>query len=234
MTADRRFLRTRIIRLSLALLLICSVASSLGFLNAQEKQDEKKDAADKDKKKDLPLEADRTIAFDTERRILDLARRGAGRKADRLRVAGGPLHAADGRRARRRGSWPGNMFDTQPRFSPDGSKHRVPLRPQRRREHLGREPRRQRSESDHQGQERLVTGRPNGRPTASTSSSRSRRRASRRHAAVALPRGWRQRRQSHRQARSGGSSIRSARRSAKTIASSTSPSAPRPAVSTTR
>ena len=121
MTAARRSSTIRIVRLSLALLMLSSVASSPGFLNAQEKQDDKKETADKDKKKDLPLETDRTIAFDTTEGSwisLDVAPDGRQIVFELL----GDLYTLpmEGGTATR--IMPGITFDSQPRYSPDGAR----------------------------------------------------------------------------------------------------------------
>ena len=121
MTANCRSRRVRMGRLSLAFLLIWSVAPSQGSSDAQEKQEDKKEAADKDKKKDLPLEPDRTIAFDTTEGSwisLDVAPDGRQIVFELL----GDLYTVpmEGGTATR--ILPGIMFDSQPRFSPDGSK----------------------------------------------------------------------------------------------------------------
>ncbi|MBA2259707.1 MAG: hypothetical protein H0W18_12500, partial [Acidobacteria bacterium] len=121
MTAVRRSYQVRLVRLSLALLMFWSVASSLGFLNAQEKQDDKKEAVDKDKKKALPLETDRTIAFDTTEGSwisLDVAPDGRQIVFELL----GDLYTLpmEGGTATR--IIPGITFDSQPRYSPDGAR----------------------------------------------------------------------------------------------------------------
>ncbi len=121
MTADRRSRRVRMGRLSLALLVIWSLAPSQGFSNAQEKQEDKKETADKDTKKDLPLEPDRTIAFDTTEGSwisLDVAPDGRQIVFELL----GDLYTVSMEGGAATRILPGIMFDSQPRFSPDGSK----------------------------------------------------------------------------------------------------------------
>ncbi|MCA1650651.1 MAG: hypothetical protein LC753_10345 [Acidobacteria bacterium] len=118
---DRRSRWVRMGRLSFALLLIWSFAPSRGFSSAQEKQEDKKEAADKDKKKELPLETDRTISFDTAEGSwisLDVAPDGRQIVFELL----GDLYTVpiEGGAAKR--ITPGIMFDSQPRFSPDGSR----------------------------------------------------------------------------------------------------------------
>lgn len=121
MTSDRRSSRVRIGRPSLAFLLIWFFALSPGFPTAQEKQDEKKETADKDKKKNLPLEPDRTISFDTTEGSwisLDVAPDGRQIVFELL----GDLYTVAMEGGTATPMMPGLMFDSQPRFSPDGSK----------------------------------------------------------------------------------------------------------------
>ena len=194
MIADRSRSRGPAYRwLTFALVIgLCLLPGPARF-SAQEKQEE---GGDKKEKKDLPLEPDRTIAFRHRRRIVDLARRGAGRRADRVRAARRPLHAADRRAATATRITSGMTFRHPAALLAGRIEDRLPLGSQRRREHLDREPRRQRSEGDHQGQEhaflvaRVDAGRQVHRRLAFG-------RAADGHAALAVPRRRRQRRQPH-------------------------------------
>ena len=119
MTADRARLRTAPWTLVLAVLGCLLVAPGHHYF-AQEKQDE---PADKDKKgtKDLPLEPDRTIAFETNEGSwisLDVAPDGRNLVFELV----GDLYTLpiEGGTATRIMS--GMMFDSQPRYSPDGSR----------------------------------------------------------------------------------------------------------------
>ena len=104
--------------LTASLLALCVLLETGPAFRAQEKQDE---PADKKEKKDLPLEGDRTIAFDTSEGSwisLDVAPDGRSILFELI----GDLYTVPiaGGQATRVTS--GMMFDSQPRYSPDGSK----------------------------------------------------------------------------------------------------------------
>ncbi len=104
--------------LTASLLALCVLLETGPAFRAQEKQDE---PADKKEKKDLPLEGDRTIAFDTAEGSwisLDVAPDGRSILFELI----GDLYTVPiaGGQATRVTS--GMMFDSQPRYSPDGSK----------------------------------------------------------------------------------------------------------------
>ena len=107
--------------LTVGLVLIAFLAPSQGFAarQAQDQRDDRKETADK--KKDLPLDGDRTLEFDTDEGSwisLDVAPDGRTLVFELL----GDLYSLpmQGGTATRLTS--GMMFDSQPRYSPDGSK----------------------------------------------------------------------------------------------------------------
>lgn len=109
------------VSLTVGLVLVAFLAPSQGFVprQAPDQRDDRKDAADK--KKDLPLEGDRTLEFDTDEGSwisLDVAPDGRSLVFELL----GDLYSLpmQGGTATRITS--GMMFDSQPRYSPDGSK----------------------------------------------------------------------------------------------------------------
>ena len=155
--------------LTASLLALCVLLGTGPAFRAQEKQDE---PADKKEKKDLPLEPDRTIAFDTSEGSwisLDVAPDGRSIVFELL----GDLYTVpiDGGPATRITS--GMMFDSQPRYSPDGSKI-VFLSDRSGDENIWiAKPRRHRPQAAHKGQEHaLLVARVDAR-TASTSSCRA-------------------------------------------------------------
>jgi len=103
--------------LTLALLVTAFLAPSQGFV--QDQKDDKKDTAEK--KKDLPLDGERSLEFETSEGSwisLDVAPDGRSLVFELL----GDLYSLpmSGGAAARITS--GMMFDSQPRFSPDGTK----------------------------------------------------------------------------------------------------------------
>jgi Tol biopolymer transport system component len=100
-----------------------AVVAALGgaTFHAQDRQEPREGAGDRKDKKELPLEPDRTIAFDTSEGSwisLDVAPDGRSIVFELL----GDLYTLpiDGGSATRITS--GLMFDSQPRYSPDGAK----------------------------------------------------------------------------------------------------------------
>jgi len=119
MNGDCRSSRTgRTLRLLIAGAIALGFVATGGGFRAQEPQEE---AADKKEKKDLPLAPDRTIAFDTSEGSwisLDVAPDGRTIVFELL----GDLYTVPLAGGAATSITSGMMFDSQPRYSPDGGK----------------------------------------------------------------------------------------------------------------